>query len=51
MGDHDENRDSLEERRRLLAKWAKIVLLVIVGSVVIATIMALAYAIGRSLWG
>ena len=51
MGDHDENRDSSEERRALLREWAKIVLLAIVASVVIATIMALAYTIGRSLWG
>ena len=55
MGDHDqppkEPRDKPEERRRLLVEWAKIVLLVIVAWVVIATIMALAYFIGRSLWG
>jgi hypothetical protein len=55
MSDHDgppkQPRDKLEERRRLLAEWAKIVLLVIVAWVVIATIMALAYFIGRTLWG
>jgi uncharacterized membrane protein len=37
MGDHDER--------------AKIVPLVIVVSIVIVTIMALAYSIGRSFWG
>jgi hypothetical protein len=55
MSGHDEPpkkpRDKPEEHRRLLAEWAEMVLLVIAAWVVIATIMALAYSIGRSLWG
>jgi hypothetical protein len=55
MGDHDEHAkrppDGPEERRQLPQEWAKIVPLVIVVSIVIVTIMALAYSIGRSFWG
>jgi hypothetical protein len=51
MSDHDEPPKKLRERRGLLAEWAEMVLLVIVAWVVIAAIMALAYFIGRSLWG
>jgi hypothetical protein len=39
------------EERRPIRQWMKIVSLVIVASAVIITIMALAYSIGRSLWG
>ena len=55
MGDHDERAkrppDGPEERRQLPQEWGKIVPLAIVVSIVIVTIMTLAYSIGRSFWG
>src|SRR5215469_7958975 len=55
MGDHDEPPkepwDRPEERRRPLREWAQIVLAVIVFAALIIAIIALAYFIGRSLWG
>ena len=56
-GDSDQNEhamklpDGPEERRPTPRQWTKIISLMIVASVVIITIMALAYAIGRTLWG
>jgi len=58
MSDHDEPAkepwDRPEERRRPLREWAQIVLAVIVFAaliIAIIAIIALAYFIGRSLWG
>jgi hypothetical protein len=54
VSDQNEHTMKLPERleeRRPIRQWMKIVSLVIVASAVIITIMALAYSIGRSLWG